>query len=83
MSKKDFTGENPAMSYLSIDLNPSKTDEIKYKPNPLYIETKSKKMQILIQPTVFKELKKYAKEHGISANETVNQAIKNFLNLDI
>lgn len=43
-----------------------------YKLNPLYIETKSKRLQLLIQPSLHEKLKARAKAEGTSVNDIVN-----------
>lgn len=50
-----------------------------YKLNPLYIETKSKRLQLLIQPSLHEKLKSKAKAEGISVNELVNSILQNAL----
>ena len=46
-----------------------------YKPNPEYIETKSKRVQILLQPSLHEEVKAISKKLGISANDFIHRAI--------
>ena len=50
----------------------------KYKPNPEYIETKSKRVQVLLQPSVHEAVKAKAKAEGISTNEAINIALKEY-----
>ena len=50
-----------------------------YKLNPEYIEVKSKRVQLLLQPSVVEALKALAKEKGLSMNETVNEAIIEYI----
>ena len=89
--KKDFTA-NPAMSFISqesidkVDGKPALKPRGKktkapegYKPNPEYIETKSKRVQILIQPSVHEAVKAKAKAEGISTNEAINEAIRKYV----
>ena len=47
-----------------------------YKLNPEYIETKSKRYQILIQPSLHKEAKTISEELGISLNDFIHRAIQ-------
>lgn len=89
MAKKDFKG-NPAMSFISqesIDKvdgkpagNTSPTGTRKapagYKPNPEFIETKSKRVQILVQPSLHREAKAVADKLGISLNDFIHRAIQ-------
>lgn len=90
--KKDFTA-NPAMSFISpesieaVDGKPATNPRGKkrkkapegYKPNPEYIETKSKRVQILIQPSVHEAVKAKAKAEGISTNEAINEALRKYV----
>jgi predicted HicB family RNase H-like nuclease len=46
-----------------------------YKLNPLYIETKSKRLQLLIQPSLHEKLKARAKAKGTSVNDLVNSIL--------
>lgn len=50
-----------------------------YKKNPLYIETRSQRVQLLVEPSKHKKIKELAKEKGESMNELYNQAIDQFL----
>lgn len=49
-----------------------------YKPNPEYIETKSKRVQLLVQPSVYEAVKAKAKGLGISINEAINEALREY-----
>lgn len=46
-----------------------------YKVNPQFIEKKSQRLNLLIQPSVLNRLKKMAKKNKTSVNETINQLI--------
>ena len=90
-SKSFKSGDNPAMNYFiskeSIEAVDGKTEEATpttgtrkapagYKPNPEYIETKSKRVQLLVQPSVYEAVKAKAKAEGISTNEAINEALR-------
>lgn len=49
------------------------------KPNPLYIETKSKRVQLLMQPSLHRSLKKIAVSKGVSVNELVHSVLEAFV----
>lgn len=68
--------ENPA---LSLKADTSKKPPQGYKYNPLYVETKSKRVQLLLQPSTQEALKEKAKEKGISFNELANEIFKAYL----
>ena len=88
MAKKSFLDKNPAMNFISqasidaVDGKPAGTSagRIKapegYKPNPLFIETKSKRVQILIQPSLHREAKAVSEDLGISLNDFICRAIQ-------
>ena len=50
-----------------------------FKVNPLYIETKSKRLQLLIQPSLHEKLKARAKAEGTSVNDIVNTILQDAL----
>lgn len=47
-----------------------------YKLAPQYIETKSKRVQLLIQPSLYEAVKAKASSLGISINEAISEALK-------
>ena len=93
-SKKSFTQNNPALAFMSAEVQEEAVkeetpqgatpSEIKpapegYKVNPLYIETKSKRLNLLIQPSLLERVKAVADKAGLSVNETITVAIRQFL----
>lgn len=50
-----------------------------YKINPAFLEVKSQRVQLVLQPSVVKRLKKAAAKKKLSVNETANTAIIEFL----
>lgn len=50
-----------------------------YKLNPEYIETKSKRVQLLLQPSTVKAIKSLSSKRGLSMNEAINEAIQEYL----
>lgn len=87
--KKDFKG-NPAMNFISqesidkVEGTPAKAPTGKapegYKLNPAFVETKSKRVQILIQPSLHREAKAMAEELGVSLNDFIHRAIQEATN---
>lgn len=91
---KSFKSDtNPAMSFISqesieaVDGKPAGTTTptgnkkkapAGYKPNPEYIETKSKRVQLLVQPSVYKAVQDKAKKLGVSTNEAINEALREY-----
>jgi len=85
MAKKDFKQNNPALNFISSQEEPVSKEELPakapegYKINPLYIETKSKRVNLLMQPSVVDRMKKLSQERGISLNEAINEAVREYL----
>lgn len=50
-----------------------------YKANPLYVETKSRRMQLLVQPSLHEALKARAAAEGCSVNELVHTLLEEAL----
>lgn len=49
------------------------------KPNPLYIETKSRRLNLLIQPSLHDKIKEIAKGRGASVNDTIHQILQDYV----
>jgi predicted DNA binding CopG/RHH family protein len=47
-----------------------------YKLAPQYIEKKTRRVQLLIQPSLYEDVKKKASSLGISTNEAISEALK-------
>lgn len=94
MTKKNFRREDPTMDFITPRTQPTErtasearaTSKGKrtgsaptgYKLNPEYIETKSRRVQILIQPSVHEAIKAKAETLGISTNEAINEALRQY-----
>lgn len=91
--KKGFRAEleqatlNPAMQFISTPAKeetvapapaPAKAPE-GYKLNPIYVETKSKRLQLLVQPSLLEKLKDRAKAEGRSVNDLVHTILEEAL----
>lgn len=85
MAKKTFK-DNPALQFISTaEEEQEVTPEQKapttakapkgYKLNPLYVETKTKRLQLVLQPSLFNRVKKGAKKAGLSVNEYVHRIL--------
>ena len=90
---KSFKGDidplNPAMQYISTataepapitmpDEKPGKPPE-GFKVNPFYIETKTRRVQLLLQPSLYEKIKARAETEDISVNELVHYLLENSL----
>ena len=86
MTGKDFTTTakqtiNPALSFISKqEPTPEATQEqassAPIKRNPLFVETKSRRLQVLMQPSLHARLKKLAYEKGVSFNELLHSTLE-------
>ena len=90
--KKSFIGENPALQFISTaetetppeerepmpaQPKPSQKPPKGYKLNPLYVETKSRRLQLVLQPSLYEKVKAGAAAAGLSVNEYVHQILEN------
>ena len=90
-SKKSFKDnlENPAELFISKPAQtPAETEKVQgtpakapegYKPNYLYIETRSKRLQLLVQPSLLDKLRAKAKSEGRSVNDIVHTILEDAL----
>lgn len=74
MTKKTFKDQlNPAMQFITTESAAATVAAPEgYKPNPQYIEKKSKRLQLLIQPSLYEKIKEKARKEGKSVNDTIN-----------
>ena len=89
-SKKTFIGEieNPAELFITKqekEVSNQSTEGITtnapegYKINPLYIEKRSRRLQLLIQPSLYKKLKARAIHEGKSVNDVLHNILEEAL----
>ena len=88
--KKTFLEEdNPALQFISKakpKIEKPKQTEPKprpadlppegYKLNPLYVETKSRRVQLVLQPSLYERAKAAAEEKGVSFNDYVHTLLE-------
>ena len=84
-SKKTFKDEfNPALQFISTQTEQEIQEQesqiisaaVPMKRNPLYIETKSKRLQLLMQPSLYNKLKEAAREKGTSVNDLIHTLLE-------
>lgn len=80
MAKKDFSSiVTPALQFISNqDTGQPKKDIAPegYKVNPAYIEKKSRRLQLLMQPSLYDLLKTRAVEEGTSVNNLIHELLE-------
>lgn len=87
--RKTFVEDNPALRFITNpderEASPAEDAETPgkapagYKPNPAYIEVKSKRVQLLMQPSLFAQVKALADQAGISLNEYIHRTLENIV----
>lgn len=85
MVKKSFK-DNPALQFMSTpEVEPEedvvvapKEFDVPMKLNPLYIETKSRRLQLLMQPSLHAKLKDISKNKGVSLNELIHTVLEDY-----
>ena len=90
MAKKTFK-DNPALQFISTEENTPEQESSQapaerpappeqppegYKLNPLYLETKSRRVQLILQPSLHERVKQAAQTEGISFNEYVHRVLE-------
>jgi hypothetical protein len=68
-------GDAPAPPAMKATSRPN-AGGVPMKPNPLYIETKSKRVQLMLQPSVYDGARKLAEADGLSFNEFVHRKLE-------
>ena len=89
--KKSFKADlNPAMQFISTPAEETTTGAGEgvastkdapegYKVNPLYIEKRSKRLQLLVQPSLYDKVKTQAKTEGCSVNDYIHRVLEEAL----
>lgn len=79
MAKKTLNLDNPAMQFISTptEEETTATAPAGYKPNPLYIEKRSKRLQLLLQPSLYEKVKQRADTQGCSVNDLIHTILEN------
>lgn len=78
MAKKSFKDSigNPAMQFISTPVAEAPEAPEGYKVNPLYVETKSKRVQLLVKPSTVEKLRARATAEGRSLNDLINSILE-------
>jgi len=88
MPKKKSFKDNPALQFISTDSPADSIAEKDEEPapqypmkrNPLYIETKSRRVQLMFQPSLYNKIKALATEQGKSINDTIHTILDEHIN---
>lgn len=77
MAKKSFK-DNPALQFISTaetEAQPTEKPPEGYKLNPLFVETKSRRLQLVLQPSLYERVRAGAAAAGLSVNEYCHQIL--------
>lgn len=79
MAKKTFK-DNPALQFISTPAEEATApaSSVPMKRNPLYIETRSKRLNLLIQPSLHSKLKAMAEAQDKSINDLIHTVLENY-----
>lgn len=97
-TKKSFSHANPAMSFISASTQDSPEDglnddmaiksqastapKVPMKRNPEFIEVKSKRVQLLMQPSLHAAIKQLADSEAVSVNEKIHSILKAYVQVE-
>lgn len=70
--------KSPAMDFISTDSKKSAEDDIPMKVNPVMIETKSRRLQLLMQPSLHNKIKNVSVEKKTSVNDLIHQILDQY-----
>ncbi len=85
--KKTFNLQNPALQFISTQTNPTEQNPLPkapegYKQNSRYIEKKTRRLQVIMQPSLYNKLKARAQNNGCSVNDTLHVILAEALKSD-
>lgn len=85
--KKTFNLQNPALQFISTQTDLTEQNALPkapegYKQNPIYIEKKTRRLQVLMQPSLYNKLKARAQNNGCSVNDTLHVILAEALKSD-
>ncbi len=86
MVKKTLNIENPALQFISKPEEAAEAPAVQqtgkarppegYRMNPLYIEKKTRRLQLLIRPSLYEKLKRRAGRDKTTINDALNQILE-------
>ncbi len=78
--QEEFALTQPTKEELEAKLDPEPLKKVSngvpMKKNPEYLETKSKRVQMLMQPSLYNSIKERAEKEGVSVNEMMHEILK-------
>lgn len=77
--EQDANTEIISQDSLSLRTQQKNEFDVPMKRNPEFIEVKSKRMQLLMQPSLHAAIKKLADSEDISVNEKIHSILKGYI----
>ena len=77
--QEDFALTQPTKEELDPEPLNKVSNGVPMKKNPEYVETKSKRVQMLMQPSLYNSIKEKAEKEGVSVNEMMHEILKTHL----
>ena len=85
MAKKDFSTSNTTLGYFMSEETKEKVDgkpkakEKKTQPRKKTEEIRSRRVQVVVKPSLYERLSQKAWKEHITVNEAINRAIEKYL----
>ena len=81
MTKKTKDFKNPALAFMSTGEEQTAHEPgqgVPMKLNPLYVETKSRRLQLLVKPSLHARLRATATAQDMSLNELIHTILEQY-----
>ena len=81
MTKKTKDFKNPALAFMSTGEEQTAHEPgqgVPMKLNPLYVETKSRRLQLLVKPSLHAKLRTRATAQDMSLNELIHTILEQY-----
>ena len=84
MTKKTKDFKHPAQAFMTIGETLIKPEihapaqGVPMQPNPLYVETKSRRLQLLVKPSLHAKLRTRATAQDMSLNELIHTILEQY-----
>lgn len=75
----EMKNEIGSQSMSALDTHKKNEFDVPMKRNPEFIEVKSKRMQLLMQPSLHSAIKELADKEDVSVNEKIHSILKDYV----
>lgn len=73
---KELPEDQPREQHVGDQAKAGKKPPKGYKMNPAFVETKSRRFQLLMQPSLYEKLKSRSEAGGVSVNELIHSLLE-------